>query len=253
MEFNENYMKNMITLISQSLNVILIVGILIFASKMGYLGRVLVLFKLNYLELPTDTLSSRDWWQDQVKYQADVAQNRQFDTCLFGDSISQSLENTLGNNTFNFAINGMSTISQLEQLTVLTTAKVRCNTAIIALGTNDASYRTMDYQFKRNMLAIITTIKNKMQAKRVILIPAFYSTIEASQDPQKAGSIAKVDEINAVIRQIGDTEKLLVFKEGIEPLFEEKALKKTLTVDGVHLNPEGRKIYREALLKLLNS
>lgn len=246
-------MKRMMTILSLILNVILIFFILNFAWKKGYIGRLLVLGNANYLELPTDTLSAQDWWQREVQYQAYVASNRQFKVCIFGDSISASLGNTLGNNTFNFAIDGMSTISQLEQLKFLTAVNVRCQIAILALGTNDAAYRTMDAHFQRNMQQIIRMIKEKMQAQQVVLIPAFYSTVAASQDLTQAGTIERVDRINEVIRQIAEIEKLMIFRDEIQPLFTGKALKENLTLDGVHLNLEGKKIYREALLKIVNS
>ena len=37
----------------------------------------------------------------------------------------------------------------------------------------------------------------------------------------------------------------------MQRLFEGKALKANLTSDGVHLNLDGKKIYREALLKIV--
>jgi hypothetical protein len=83
---------------------------------LGYLGRVFVALNANALELPTDTLTSQFWWQDDVKDQISVTQKKNYAVCLFGDSISSGLGNTLGNNTFNFALGGMSTISLVEQL-----------------------------------------------------------------------------------------------------------------------------------------
>ena len=243
-------MRN-IAVLSILLNVILLSIILSYAGKRGYLGRTLVMANANYLELPTDTLSSQSWWQDEVKYQVLVTQNRPIKTCFFGDSITSMLGNTLGNDTFNFAIGGMSAISQLEQLKFLTTAKIRCDRAIIALGTNDAIYRTMDEQFIKNMRQIIGTVNKDMGVKQVVLLPAFYSTVEASRDVSVAAPIPRVDLFNQLIRQVAVAEKLSIYEAGVQPLFEGKALKANLTSDGVHLNPDGKKIYREALLKIV--
>lgn len=245
-------MNNITTQISICLNLILLFILSAFAYQAGYLGRIFVLLNANAIDLPTDTLSSQPWWQDEVKYQIYVAQDKQYSACLFGDSISSGLGNTVGDNTFNFALPGMSTISLIEQLKMLTAAKVRCNKAIIAIGTNDADYRTMGNQFIKNMKQIIPTVK-QMGASQVILIPAFYSTVAASHDPRMAGSIENVEEINKLIRQVATTEKVLISASGIQPLFEGQALKGNLTTDGVHLNADGRKIYREALLKILSS
>ncbi|HLO52364.1 MAG TPA: SGNH/GDSL hydrolase family protein [Kamptonema sp.] len=210
----------------------------------------MVIFNANSLELPTDTLSSQTWWQDEVKYQVYVNQNAKIETCFFGDSITSMLGNTLGQNTFNFAIGGMTTISQLEQLKYLTAAKVRCNKAIIALGTNDAIYKTMDEQFISNLKQIVATVRQEMKAKNIVLIPAFYSTFEAAHDLTMAGPIAKVEQIQVLTRQVATAEKLPIAEKEIQPLFESKALKATLTSDGVHLNTEGKRIYRSALLKI---
>ena len=215
------------------------------------MGRFLVMANANYLELPTDTLSSQSWWQDEVKYQVAVTQNTQIKTCFFGDSITSMLGNTLGNDSFNFAIGGMSAISQLEQLKLLTAARIRCERAIVALGTNDAIYRTMDDQFIKNMQQIIMTVKNDMGAKQVVLLPAFYSTVEASRDVSIAAPIPRVDKFNELLGKVAVAQRLSVDGSTLQPLFEGKALKADLTSDGVHLNLEGKKIYREALLKIV--
>jgi lysophospholipase L1-like esterase len=244
-------MKNMVAFVSIVLNIILLSAIFLYAGNRGYLGRGLVMANVNYLELPTDTLSSQSGWQDEVKYQVAVTQNKQIRTCFFGDSITSMLGNTLGNDSFNFAIGGMSAISQLEQLKLLTAANIRCDRAIIALGTNDAIYRTMDEQFLKNMRQIIATIKKDMGAKQVVLLTAFYSTVEASHDVSVAAPIPRVDRFNQLIRQVAAAQKLPIYEAGVQRLFEGKALKANLTSDGVHLNLDGKKIYREALLKIV--
>ncbi|MEG4323568.1 MULTISPECIES: SGNH/GDSL hydrolase family protein [unclassified Microcoleus] len=243
-------MKN-IAILSILLNVLLLSIILIYTEKRGYLGRTLVMANANYLKLPTDTLSSQSWWQDEVKYQVAVTRNAHIKNCFFGDSITSMLGNTLGDNSFNFAIGGMSAISQLEQLKFLTAVRVKCDRAIVALGTNDAIYRTMDGQFVQNMRQIISTVKKDMGAKQVILLPAFYSTVEASRDISVAAPIPRVDKFNQLLGQVAAAEKLSIDEAGLQPLFEGKALKATLTSDGVHLNGDGKKIYREALLKIV--
>jgi GDSL-like Lipase/Acylhydrolase family len=244
-------MKKLLATISLLLNVIVLTGILGWAIKTGYLGRILVMFNETYIELPTDTLSSNPWWEDEVKYQLDLTKQTQIDTCFFGDSITYGLGNNMGNDTFNFALPGMSTISQLEQLKQLTAARVKCNKAIIALGTNDATYRTTDAQFINNMQQIISIIRTKMNAKKVLLIPSFYSTVAASHDLTLAGPLERVEKIRAFTRQVAATEKVLIVEKELQPLYEGTVLKENVTKDGVHLNSEGRIIYRGALLKIL--
>lgn len=242
------FLKKILILISVSFNLVFVAFLLNFAYKTGYLGRGLVLVNANQVELPTDTLSSQSWWQEEVRYQVIVSKNSQYNYCLFGDSISSELGNTIGDRTFNFAEPGMSTISLIEQLKALTTANVKCRKVILAIGTNDADYRTMNDQFVKNTKQIISTVK-QMGAEQIVLIPAFYSTVAASHDVTMAGTIERVDEINTLIRQIAATEKVMISEVGMS-LYEGKALKENLTIDGVHLNTDGRKIYRDALLKI---
>lgn len=239
-------------ILSVGLNVVLACTVLLLANRMGYLGRLFVVFNLNNPNgLPTDTLASRPEWQNEVKSQLSIAQNQHYKVCLFGDSISSGLGYSLGEGSFNFAIAGMSSVSQLEQLKRLTTAGVKCETLLMALGTNDAAYRVTDGQFEKNMKAIVAQARTQMGAQRIAMIPAFYSTVEASRDPSLAGPLHRVNRINGLIDKIAAQEKIVVMKDGLEGLFEGQTLKQTLTTDGVHLNPEGETIYRAALLKMM--
>lgn len=194
-------------------------------------------------------LVAQTGWQQKFQPQVSEAQNREYEACLFGDSISSALHNTLGNNTYNFAIGGMDTVSLLEQLNTLTAANVKCNTAIIAMGTNDAQANISMTKLVQNITDSIALVKG-MGATKVFLIPAFYSTVEASYNPKRAGTIAKVEEVNAEIRQVAARENAVLFEQDIQPLYEGQALRKDLTIDGVHLNSDGQNIYRQALLKI---
>jgi len=202
-------------------------------------------------KLFTNNLSATPWWQFVVEYQNIDTQTKQYYGCLFGDSISSGLGNTLGNQIYNFALPGLSTTSLVEQLKKLIPANCKCQKAIIAIGTNDALYGTSNALFIKKMEETIALVQS-LGATQVILIPAFYSTVAASYDPSLAGSITRVEEINALIRQVAITQKVPVEAEGIQPLFKGQALKANLTSDGVHLNPEGIEIYRQALIKILN-
>jgi len=203
-------------------------------------------------KLFTDNLSSAPWWQLAVKYQNIDTKSKQYYGCLFGDSISSGLGNTLGEQTYNFALPGMSTVSLVEQLKTLIPANVKCQKAIIAIGTNDALYGTSNTLFVNKMAETIS-LSQSLGAKQVILIPAFYSTVAASQNPNLAGTIPRVEEINALIHQVAATENVPIEASGIQALFKDRALKENLTIDGLHLNPAGIDIYRQALLKILSS
>lgn len=199
---------------------------------------------------PKDNVSSSPLGKVALQYQTLAAQDKQFSGCLFGDSISAGLGNTLGSGTFNFGLNGLSTISLLEQLKSLIPTKVKCEKAIIAIGGNDALYKISDELFSKNLQEAIALLRT-MGTKEIFLIPAFYSTVAASSDPTVAAPLAKVEQINVLINQVAETEKVPVAAAGLAPLYENNVLKGNLTSDGDHLNAEGLKIYRQALLQIL--
>jgi lysophospholipase L1-like esterase len=240
-------------ILSLALNLLLAAALFYIAHKMGYLGRFLVATTSQNLAAPTDILMTQPVWQEAVQYQQTVAGNQHFKVCLFGDSISAGVENTLGDGTFNFAISGMSTISQLEQLKALAAVQVNCEVAIVAIGTNDAAYRTTETQFEQNLYEMIALLKHQMATQKILLLPAFYSTVAASHDPAIAGTVERVNLINTRIDQVGKAENLPVVAEVSQPLFAGQALRDDLTIDGVHLNLKGKQLYRSRLLQLIRS
>lgn len=199
-----------------------------------------------------DTVSSALWWQVSVYNQVQQIKDRQYQGCVWGDSISSALGDSLGSENFNFAIGGMSSVSLLEQLKLVVPQGFTCQTSILAIGTNDAMYGISDEQFVSNLKEAIAIMRS-LGTKKIILIPAFYSTLAASYNPKSAGTIARVDEINVLIDQVATAENLTVESSGIQALFKEQALNADLTIDGVHLNAKGLDIYRKVLLNILNS
>jgi len=139
-----------------------------------------------------DTVSSALWWQVAVYNQVQQIKDRQYQGCLWGDSISSALGDSLGAENFNFAIGGMSSVSLLEQLKLLVPQRFTCEKAIVAIGTNDAMYGISDEQFVSNLKEAIAVMRS-IGTKQIILIPAFYSTLPASYNPKLAGTIARVD------------------------------------------------------------
>ncbi|GAX41068.1 hypothetical protein NIES4075_20360 [Tolypothrix sp. NIES-4075] len=199
---------------------------------------------------PKDNLSSSPLWQLELQYQVYASEGKQFSGCLFGDSISAQIDNTLGEENFNFGINGLSSISLVQQLQRLAPTKVKCDKTIIAVGANDALYQLSDEEFSKKLKEAIALVRTS-GTKQIFIIPAFYSTVAASKDPTLAAPLPKVEQINAAINQVAASENVPVVTEGIAPLYENNVLKDNLTTDGDHLNAEGLKIYRQALLNIL--
>lgn len=197
-----------------------------------------------------DNVTAIPWWQDEVQYRLNITRNQQYNNCVFGDSITSGLGNTLGERTFNFALSGMSSVSLLEQLRREWSAGVRCNQVIIAMGTNDAEYVISNDQFVNNMHQAIA-LSRQLDANRIVLLPAFYSTIAASQNIDMAGPIARVNEINGLLQQVARSEQVAFLNGRLQPLYQGQALREDVTTDGVHLNAKGRTIYRNVLLQLL--
>jgi lysophospholipase L1-like esterase len=113
----------------------------------------------------------------------------------------------------------------------------------MALGTNDAAYRVTSGLFEKNMKVIVAQARTQMGAKTVAMISEFYSTVEASRDPSFAEPLHQVNLMNDLIVKIAAQENAIFLNQGLEELFEGQTLNKMLTTDGVHLNPEGEKIY----------
>ncbi|XGV96728.1 MAG: alpha/beta hydrolase [Leptolyngbya sp. BL-A-14] len=201
---------------------------------------------------PTDTLADMPFWQTFVAYQATVSQNKQYPACLFGDSISAQLVNTLGQGTVNFALGGMSSVSLVEQLKQLVAKKVQCQKALIAIGTNDAWYTISDDRISQNLKEAIA-LTRELGATKIVLLPAFYSTLAASKKPELAGPIPRVEAVNQVIDAVAKAEQVPVDTTALQPLFEGKTLKDSLTTDGVHLNAAGIAVYRQAVLGILDA
>ncbi|MBE9009993.1 SGNH/GDSL hydrolase family protein [Pseudanabaenaceae cyanobacterium LEGE 13415] len=199
-----------------------------------------------------DKLPTVDWWRSKVKSQIAASAGKRYNGCVFGDSISSGLGNTLGQLNYNFAMGGMSSVSLLEQLKQLKIGNVQCQKAVIAIGTNDAMFSISDRAFKNNLHQIVTLTRT-LGASEITLIPAFYSTVEASYNPDVAGTLDRVDEISELIRQVATEQDVKLVGDEIQPLFRDRSLKQEVTFDGVHLNDSGKAIYRKVLLNLLNN
>ncbi|MBW4562140.1 MAG: alpha/beta hydrolase [Mojavia pulchra JT2-VF2] len=207
------------------------------------------LYSSSSSNAPKDDITSSPLGQLALQYQTFATQGKQYSGCLFGDSISAGLGNNFGEGKFNFGLNGLSTISLIEQVKALVSNNVKCEKAVIAIGANDALYGISDEMFSKNLQEAIALVR-KMETKEILLLPAFYSTVTASSKPNLAAPLSKVEQINNLINQVAATEKVSVIGQGLAPLYENKALKENLTTDGVHLNAEGLKIYRQALLEI---
>ncbi len=201
---------------------------------------------------PRDQLSSTIWWKLAIQRQRRLTQNQQYKVGLFGDSITAPLGNGFGQQIFNFAITAMSTRSLVEQLKVLVDAQVKCATVIVAIGTNDAWYDINDETFVQLMKAAVDLLR-LMAPTKIVIIPAFYSSVAATKNPFQAGTLARVEEISALLREVAVTENVYLADKEIQVLFENKALKANFTGDGVHLNSIGLKVYRQVLLELIST
>jgi len=200
---------------------------------------------------PKDNLSSTPLWQLEVQYQKFATQGKQFSACLFGDSVTAELGNTLGKDTFNFALNGLSGISLVEQLNLLIPTKVRCEKAVIAIGGNDAWYGLSDQVFANQLQQSISLVRS-LGSHQIFLIPAFYSTVAASKDPRISAKNPRVEQINAVMNQVAAKDNIPFELQQIQSLNQDNALKDNVSSeDGAHLNNEGINIYRQALLDIL--
>ncbi len=213
---------------------------------------VVFLYTASFKFPPKDRLSSTIWWRRVIRNQIRLTQNQQYNVGLFGDSMTSPLKNSLGQDTFNFAITAMSTRSLVEQLEVLVNSQVKLQTAIVAIGTNDAWYDINDETFVELMKQAAYLLR-LMAAKHIVLLPAFYSSAAAANNPFRAGTVARIEEINELLRQVAVAEKLYFASREMQVLFENQVLKANYTTDGVHLNASGLETYRQILLQLIDT
>lgn len=199
---------------------------------------------------PKDNLSASPIWQLGLEYFQLASKDRRFGGCLFGDSVSAELGNSLGENNFNFGFDGLSTISLVDQLNALIPQNLKCQKVVIAVGGNDAWYQMTDEAFRQKLVEAIS-LTRKMGTKKIYLVPAFYSTLATSKDPTVSASLDKVTQINHIINQVGAKEHIPVLTDAVAPLYINNALKDSLSSDGDHLNAEGLNIYRAALFQVL--
>ncbi len=199
---------------------------------------------------PTDTLISQPGWRKLIKRQAASIRGK-YKGCLFGDSISQPLRTSLGKGNFNFALSGMSTVSLIAQLKLLTDANLRCTKVIIAIGTNDAFYRIKSRALLENLEQVVT-LSRKTGAAQIIFIPAFYASSATERDPDMADTNEQIKEVNVLIDKFGIIHYALVETASTQKLFVNQTLKEELTADGIHLNQDGLEKYRSSLLKLID-
>jgi lysophospholipase L1-like esterase len=111
-------------------------------------------------------------------------------------------------------------------------------------------YVISDTQFVINLRKSLDLVRS-MGAQEIILVPAFYSTLAASENPMAAGPLPRVDEINRLIDQVADEQGIPVISDGLNALYEGNELRSDLTFDGVHLNETGKIIYCDFLKRIL--
>lgn len=197
-----------------------------------------------------DNLAELPWWNAQISLQAEQNRDQTYSACLFGDSISSGLGQTLGQGNVNFGTGGLSTVSLITQLKTLKSAQVGCQYSIVAIGTNDAMYEIKDTEFVKNLRESLSLVKS-LGSQQIILIPAFYSTVKASLNPMAAGPLPRVDQINRLIDQVATEEGIPTASQGLDVLYENNSLRSDLTFDGVHLNEAGKDIYRSFLKQII--
>lgn len=137
------------------------------------------LFAGSEIKPGQDNLSASPVWQAEVQYQIFASRGKQFSGCLFGDSVSAELGNSLGEGNFNFALNGLSAISLSQQLQLLAPIGVKCQKMAIAVGGNDAWYKLSSETFTSYLRTSIATAR-QMGTKEIFLIPGFYSTVAST-------------------------------------------------------------------------
>lgn len=161
---------------------------------------------------------------------------------------------------YNLSIPGNTSQHLLKRFTQEYEARQRSDDSerivLIAIGANDATYKTDTNQFKvpveeycTNMTSVIKMAKSS--ANKVFILnttPVDDERATSFEGKAKCCKNEYVDEYNQVLREISETEEVRVID--VHSAIREGGLA-MLDEDGLHLTPAGHKRYFERLTPLL--
>jgi len=172
------------------------------------------------------------------------------DIIFLGNSITANVDwmELLGNtNVRNRGISGDISFGVLERLDEVTEGKPA--KVFILIGINDISRNIPDSFIISNYRKIIERIKKESPATRIYfqtLLPVNNEFTQFKNHYNKDGHILHVNE---ELKKLAAKEKITLIDLYPHFLGADKKLDKKYTADGLHLNAEGYKVWKEILIK----
>jgi lysophospholipase L1-like esterase len=163
---------------------------------------------------------------------------------VLGDSIveTSTLPRSLcGHAIVNAGIGGTSTASNLGSILSDSLGNKRAALVVVALGTNDAAIPNSVERYRSNYRALLTQLAALTPRRAIAAIPP----PEAGFEESKKVSVAAIDSYNAILPALAE-ETFSIFI----PL---PAMPEHHTLDGIHLNAVGYKVWDKAILQGIES
>lgn len=179
--------------------------------------------------------------------------NASTDIIFLGNSITAGIDwnELLGiNNARNRGISGDITFGVLERLSEVTEGKPA--KVFILVGINDVSRNIPDSVIFNNYKTIIERIKKESPRTKIYFQTLLPVNNEFTQFKNHYNKDEHILWLNEQIKSLAKQEKINVIDLHPHFLNEEKKLDKKYTIDGLHLNAEGYKVWAGILRKYLN-
>lgn len=179
--------------------------------------------------------------------------NASTDIVFLGNSITAGIDwnELLGiNNARNRGISGDITFGVLERLSEVTEGKPA--KVFILVGINDVSRNIPDSVIFNNYKTIIERIKKESPRTKIYFQTLLPVNNEFTQFKNHYNKDEHILWLNEQIKSLAKQEKINVIDLHPHFLNEEKKLDKKYTIDGLHLNAEGYKVWAGIVRKYLN-
>lgn len=176
--------------------------------------------------------------------------NSSKDIIFLGNSITAGVDwmELLGNiNARNRGISGDITFGVLERLSEVTEGKPA--KVFILIGINDISRNIPDSFILSNYKKIVERIKKESPSTKIYFQTLLPVNNEFTQFKNHYNKDEHILHVNEELKKLAQKEKITLVDLYPHFLNAEKKLDKKYTVDGLHLNADGYKMWKEILIK----
>lgn len=176
--------------------------------------------------------------------------NSSKDIIFLGNSITAGVDwmELLGNtNARNRGISGDISFGVLERLNEVTEGKPA--KVFILIGINDISRNIPDSFIVSNYKKIVERIKKESPSTKIYFQTLLPVNNEFTQFKNHYNKDEHILHVNEELKKLAQKEKITLVDLYPHFLNAEKKLDKKYTVDGLHLNADGYKVWKEILMK----